>query len=104
MNTASKTVLVLAIEGMSCGHCVTKVTKALSGIPGVEITSVAVGTAHLIVADAAAENASLAALAVAGYPARSASPATSSLKQVGGCCGGASANDEAKTGGGSCCG
>ena len=104
MNTASPTVLNLAIEGMSCGHCVARVTKALTGITGVEVTSVAIGSAQLAVADGAAANAAITSLAKAGYPARSASPATSPMQRAGGCCGGASSSDKTKTGGNSCCG
>lgn len=106
MNTTSPIVLNLAIEGMSCGHCVARVTKALTGIPGVEVASVAVGSAQLAVADAAAANAAVAALAEAGYSARSESQAILPMKRAGGCCGGASASEKAKTGGagGSCCG
>ncbi|MBW7983772.1 copper-exporting P-type ATPase CopA [Enterobacillus tribolii] len=31
---------VLALEGLSCGHCVASVTKALAAVPGVEIADV----------------------------------------------------------------
>lgn len=104
MNTTSSNVLNLAIEGMSCGHCVGRVTKALTGIAGVEVMSVAVGSAQLGVTDNSAAEAAVAALAEAGYPARSDSPATASIGRAEGCCGGTSANDKAKAGGGSCCG
>ena len=39
--------LTLHIEGMSCGHCLNAVTKALSGLGGVEIDSVKIGRAEL---------------------------------------------------------
>lgn len=35
----------LAIQGMSCGHCVRTVDGALKGIEGVEVERVAVGSA-----------------------------------------------------------
>ena len=35
----------LNIEGMSCGHCVSRVRRALQGVAGVEVTSVDVGSA-----------------------------------------------------------
>ena len=35
----------LKIDGMSCGHCVTSVKKALESIDGVAATEVAVGKA-----------------------------------------------------------
>jgi copper chaperone CopZ len=104
MNTTSPTTLNLAIEDMSCGHCVARVTQALTNIAGVEIISVAVGSAQLGVADGSAAKAAVAALADAGYSARAESPATSPAKQAGGCCGGSRTSDKANTGGGSCCG
>lgn len=35
----------LRIDGMSCGHCVAAVKKALDGVDGVTVDSVAIGTA-----------------------------------------------------------
>jgi len=35
----------LKIDGMSCGHCVSAVDKALKGVNGVEVEQVAVGSA-----------------------------------------------------------
>jgi copper chaperone len=37
----------LKIEGMSCGHCVMSVKKALEGLDGVTVESVSVGSAAL---------------------------------------------------------
>ena len=37
--------MTLAISGMSCGGCVTKVRTALGAIPGTRIDAVAVGSA-----------------------------------------------------------
>lgn len=39
--------LSLRIEGMSCGHCVARVTKALQALPGVAPLGVEVGSAQL---------------------------------------------------------
>ena len=39
--------LVLHIEGMSCGHCLNAVTRALAALPGVELGSVRIGRADL---------------------------------------------------------
>ena len=39
--------LVLHIEGMSCGHCLNAVNKALASLDGVEIDSVKIGRAEL---------------------------------------------------------
>ena len=35
----------LGIEGMSCGHCVAAVKRALEGVEGVRVENVAVGEA-----------------------------------------------------------
>jgi copper chaperone CopZ len=37
----------LHIEGMSCGHCLNAVNRALRSIPGVEVDSVQIGRAEL---------------------------------------------------------
>lgn len=39
--------LTLHIDGMSCGHCLNAVNRALAGLPGVEIESVRIGRAEL---------------------------------------------------------
>jgi copper chaperone CopZ len=39
--------LTLFIEGMSCGHCLNAVNKALASVPGVEIESVSIGRADV---------------------------------------------------------
>lgn len=39
--------LELKIEGMTCGHCVSAVDKALKKIDGVTVENVAVGSATL---------------------------------------------------------
>jgi copper chaperone CopZ len=39
--------LKLSIEGMHCGGCVHRVTNALQGVDGVEVGSVAVGSAQM---------------------------------------------------------
>ena len=39
--------LSLSISGMSCGHCVGRVTTALSGLEGVSVEQVEVGSARL---------------------------------------------------------
>ena len=37
--------LKLTIDGMSCGHCLNRVQKALATLPGVQIESVQIGRA-----------------------------------------------------------
>jgi copper chaperone len=39
--------LSLSIAGMSCGHCVSRVTKALGALDGVSVEHVEVGAAKL---------------------------------------------------------
>jgi len=38
---------VLAITGMSCGHCVAAVKKTLAAVPGVVVDHVEIGSATL---------------------------------------------------------
>jgi copper chaperone CopZ len=38
---------VLHIQGMSCGHCLNAVNRALAAVPGVEIESVQIGRASV---------------------------------------------------------
>lgn len=39
----------LEIEGMTCGHCVGGVTRALQGLEGVEVEAVQIGSATVLV-------------------------------------------------------
>jgi copper chaperone len=39
--------LSLQIEGMSCGHCLNAVNRALSALPGVTLQSIQIGRASL---------------------------------------------------------
>jgi copper chaperone CopZ len=39
--------LTLYIDGMSCGHCLNAVNRALAATPGVEVGSVQMGRAEL---------------------------------------------------------
>lgn len=64
------TTLSLAIEGMSCSHCLNAVNRSLAGIPGVKIKSVAIGRAELEYDPAAADpDRIVTAIADAGYRA-----------------------------------
>ena len=115
MNTTTQTnrTITLAIDGMSCGHCVQAVTQALSAVPGVMVKSVAVGSAVIEASDGWAAGQAVAALEAAGYPAKAVgedapASAPSPAKGGGGCCGGAKSampggTPGAKTSGG-CCG
>jgi copper chaperone len=39
--------MTLKIEGMSCGHCVAAVDRALKALDGVEVEQVTIGSASL---------------------------------------------------------
>jgi copper chaperone CopZ len=62
--------LTLAIEGMSCSHCLNAVNQSLAALPGVSIKSVRIGRAELEY-DSEQVDAPVIAEAVraAGYPA-----------------------------------
>jgi copper chaperone CopZ len=61
----------LAIDGMSCGHCVARVTRTLSALPGVRVGTVNLGSATVEYDPATSSpQAIAAALDEAGYPAR----------------------------------
>jgi copper chaperone len=60
----------LHIEGMSCGHCLNAVNRALGSLPGVEIESIQMGRAVLRYDDRTTTPQALeAAVAEAGYRA-----------------------------------
>ena len=60
----------LRIDGMSCGHCVMSVRKALEAIDGVQVESVAVGTASVeFDPTRASTDVIVEAVNEAGYPA-----------------------------------
>jgi copper chaperone CopZ len=58
----------LQIEGMHCGACVQRVTRALNQVPGTQVDEVRVGAARLH-ADTSAPDAYLAAIRKAGFEA-----------------------------------
>jgi copper chaperone len=85
---------MLNIDGMTCEHCVQAVTKVLSGVPGVTVKSVAVGSAVIETADGWTTGKAVAALDEAGYPVKAMGESTGSAASMparsgGSCCGGA---------------
>jgi copper chaperone len=61
----------LDIEGMSCGHCLNAVNRALAALPGVEIESVRIGRADVRFDETVTDTARIeAAVADAGYRAK----------------------------------
>jgi copper chaperone len=59
--------MTFSISGMSCGHCLEAVSRALSGVEGIELKSVRIGQAEVSAADAAAAEQAKAAIEDAGY-------------------------------------
>jgi copper chaperone len=65
--------LTLHIEGMSCGHCLNAVNRALTELPGVTIDSIRIGRAELEYDERATTPARIeAAVSDAGYRATAA--------------------------------
>ena len=62
--------ITLHVDGMSCGHCLNTVNRALAQVPGVEIVSVQIGRAVVNYDEALADPARIAAAVdAAGYRA-----------------------------------
>lgn len=55
------------ISGMSCGHCLNAVNRAVAGVPGVGVRSIQIGRADLSVPDGATIALVKAAIEEAGY-------------------------------------
>ena len=65
--------LTLHIDGMSCGHCLNAVNRALAELPGVQVESVRMGRAELRFDEQQLNPARIeAAVADAGYRATAA--------------------------------
>lgn len=68
--------LVLDIEGMSCGHCVARVRKAIGALPGVGDADVQIGSAKVAYDPAVVSPADVTeAVTRAGYAAHVAGDA-----------------------------
>lgn len=59
----------LKVTGMTCGHCVAAVTKALEAIPGVEKADVSLEKAQAVVSGEADQQAMIDAVKEEGYEA-----------------------------------
>jgi copper chaperone len=57
----------LDVQGMSCGHCVKAVEKALARVPGVARAEVSIGHAKIECEEQVPRDALVAAIADAGY-------------------------------------
>ncbi|HYE60718.1 MAG TPA: heavy-metal-associated domain-containing protein [Phycisphaerales bacterium] len=70
MSTLSQSATrTLTIDGMTCGHCVSRVTRTLSGIPGLTVVDVQVGSATVRAASEDALKQAVDELASVGYKA-----------------------------------
>ena len=61
--------VTLQIDGMSCGHCLNAVNRALSGVAGAAVQGVQMGRAEVEVASGTVTDALVAAVEAAGYRA-----------------------------------
>jgi copper chaperone len=60
--------MTMKIDGMSCGHCVAQVRKALEALDGVDVQQVAVGAATVAYDPSASSEAQIAqAVETRGY-------------------------------------
>ncbi|QOJ16300.1 MAG: cation transporter [Phycisphaeraceae bacterium] len=83
--TANHSTFTLTIDGMTCGHCVQAVTKALVGVQGVGVRLVVVGSAEITAPDGLTVARAVAVLDEAGYSARVSETRESASRA--GCCG-----------------
>ena len=77
----------LKVEGMTCGHCVSAVTRAVKGVDPSADVRVDLASGRVTVDGGAPELALRKALDEAGYPASAASQPSSRARSAGGCCG-----------------
>jgi copper chaperone len=78
----------LRIEGMTCGHCVSAVTRAVKTVDPDANVQVDLGTGRVRVDSRSSADALGKAIAEAGYPASPAGEqAPAAARKKGGCCG-----------------
>jgi copper chaperone len=61
--------ITLRVSGMTCEHCVAAVTKALTGVPGVEAAQVSLERGQAVIAGEAEGRALIEAVRQEGYDA-----------------------------------
>ena len=59
--------IAMTISGMSCGHCLNAVQKAIGQVAGIEVRSVRIGRAEVRVPDQAHADRVKAAIESSGY-------------------------------------
>jgi len=72
---AAPTPVRLAIGGMSCGHCIAAVERAIAAVPGARVGQVALGSASVELEPGTPAESVVAAVREAGYMARLADAA-----------------------------
>jgi copper chaperone len=78
----------LRVEGMTCGHCVSAVTRAVKTVDPEANVQVDLGTGRVQVDGRSSADAVGKAIAEAGYPASPAGEqAPAAARKKGGCCG-----------------
>jgi copper chaperone len=78
----------LRVEGMTCGHCVNAVTRAVKTVDPEANVQVDLGTGRVQVDGRSSADALGKAIAEAGYPASPAGEqAPAAARKKGGCCG-----------------
>jgi copper chaperone len=78
----------LRVEGMTCGHCVSAVTRAVKTVDPEANVQVDLGTGRVRVDGRSSADALGKAIAEAGYPASPAGEqAQAAARKKGGCCG-----------------
>lgn len=79
----------LRVEGMTCGHCVSAVTRAVKAVDPEAQVQVDLGAGTVRVEGGSSADALGKAIADAGYPAAAAGgPAPAAARGRSGCCGG----------------
>jgi copper chaperone len=77
----------LRVEGMTCGHCVSAVTRAVKTVDPEANVQVDLGTGRVRVDGRSSADALGKAIAEAGYPAMPAgAQAPAAAREKGGCC------------------
>lgn len=61
--------VTLHIDGMSCGHCLKAVNRALNAVPGVEVKTLQIGRAEVTLLPGTTPELVVAAVTNAGYRA-----------------------------------
>ena len=76
----------LRVEGMTCGHCVSAVTRAVKAVDPEANVEVDLGTGRVRVDGRSSAGALGKAIAEAGYPASPAGEQSPATRRSGGCC------------------